>query len=90
MTPYDRLNDLLCQYDALIQHGAPTEEEYDRILNKLQRHIAWEASKLRAQRFYVLDEQGRTVAGPLSEEDAGEMRRAGFPVETRLHWGHEH
>lgn len=86
MTPYDRLNDLLDQYDHLIKHGAPSEAEYGRLIRKLQRHIAWEASKLRAQRYYVLDDQGRTVAGPLSEEDAGEMRRSGFLVEKRLRW----
>lgn len=87
MTPYDRLNDLIDEYDALRKHGAPTEEEYDRLMRRLQRHIAAEASKMRAQRYYVLDDQGRTVAGPLSEEDAGEMRRAGFSIEARLHWG---
>lgn len=86
MTPEDRLHDLLDQYDALRRHGAPSEEEYDRLMRRLQRHIASEASKLRAQRWYALDEHGRTVAGPLSQEQADELRRAGFPIEKRLRW----
>ena len=86
MKDNDRLNELLDQYDALRKHGAPTEEEYDRLLRRLQRHIAAEASKQRAQRYYALDEEGKTMAGPLSAEEADEMRRAGIPVEKRLRW----
>lgn len=83
---YERLNELLDQYDALRKHGAPSEAEYNRLMRRLQRHIANEASKQRAQRWYALDSEGRTMAGPLDQEQAEELRRAGIPVEMRLRW----
>lgn len=84
MNESDRLHDLLDQYDALRKHGAPSEAEYNRLMRRLQRHIANEASKQRAQRWYALDGEGRTIAGPLSKEQAEELQRAGIPVEKRL------
>ena len=82
----DRLNQLLDEYDALRKHGAPIEDEYGRLMRRLQRHIASEASKMRAQRWYALDEEGHTMAGPLTQMQAEELQRAGIQCEKRLRW----
>ena len=82
----ERLNQLLDEYDALCKHGAPSTDEYNRLMRRLQRWIAAEASKMRATRYYALDGEGKTMAGPLSAEEAEELQRAGIPVEKRLRW----